>query len=307
MKKTILLFILALILSGIFSCGGGKKEEKGRLRIAATTTMIADAIDNIAKDKVALFPPLCGPGIDPHSYTATTKDIRNLAKADIIFYNGLRLEEQLSGILEKMKDKAIAISSDLPKSQLIAWESGGNTIGFDPHIWNNPDLWSLVIDKIASILSEKDPENKEYYLENSENYKQRINKTNEYAKEQIAIIPENKRILISSHDAFGYFAKYYGFKTLSILGISSQNEAGVQDIQNLADYIATNKIKTIFTETTVNNKSMKALQEAVRARGAEVAISRRALLSDAFASESPANTYIGMIRYNIDVIVEGLK
>lgn len=307
MKKVLLFIICSVIIFSIYSCGDGKKQSKGKLKVIATTTIISDAIKNIAKDKVELFQPLCGPGVDPHSYTATTRDIKNLSSSDIIFYSGLRLEEQLAAILEKMQDRAIAVTADIPKSKLLTWETGGKRIGFDPHIWNNPDLWSMAVVKIAGILAEKDSANKEFYIKNSKDYIKQIRESADFIKKQIELIPESQRVLITTHDAFRYFSAYYGFKNMSLLGISTQNEASVQKIQNLADYIAKHGIKSIFVETIVNEKSLKALQEAVRARGAEVKVAHRPLYSDAFGTEAPEDSYIGMVKYNIVVISEGLR
>ncbi len=309
MKKTIYTGLILLLSTALFSCGEKDKtsSDEVKLKIVTTTTMIADAVENIAGDKVNLYPPLCGPGVDPHSYSTTTRDIKSMSEADIIFYNGLRLEDQMENILKKMKEKSIPAAEAIPESKLLHWESGGHKIGYDPHVWGNPVLWLDVVDRIASVLAEKDTKNKEFYMNNADAYKSKIKETDSFAKEQTALIPEKQRVLITSHDAFHYFADYYGLKSKSILGISTQNEAGVQDIQNLAEFIAEKNIKTIFTETTVNKKTMKALQEAVSARGGKVNISETSLFSDSFGTEAPANTYLGMIRHNVSAVAEGLK
>ena len=309
MKKIIYTGLIFLLSTMLFSCGENDKTsgEEGKLKVVATTTMIADAVENIAGDKVALYPPLCGTGVDPHSYSATTKDIKNMSEADIIFYNGLRLEDQMENILKKMTEKSVPAAEAVPESKLLTWKSGEHKIGYDPHVWGNPVLWLDVVDRIASVLAEKDAENKAFYMNNADAYKDRIKETDSYAKEQTALIPENQRVLITSHDAFHYFAEHYGLKSKSILGISTQNEAGVQDIQNLADFISENEIKTIFTETTDNKKTKKALQEAVSARGGKVNISKEPLFSDSFGTKPPANTYLGMMRHNVNAIAEGLK
>ncbi len=306
---------VAVILTGILalvSCTENKQESTNnksvKLKVTSTTGMITDALLNIAGDKIELIATICGPGIDPHSYIPTTKDIVNISKSDIIIYNGLNLEAKMGEILGSQgKDKAFAIGEAIPTDSLINNSEVSDILDYDPHVWNDPKLWINSVDMLVEVLSDKDPDNASFYRENGKKYIASILEAYEYAKAKYAEIPRNQRVLISEHDAFQYFAKAYDFDVMSVLGMNTDSEAGIKVIQELSDYVVKNKVKSAFVETIINHKGIQALQNAVKSKKWDLNIADKPLYSDALGQESPTDTFIGIIKYNADVIHEALK
>ena len=302
-------FILGFILCITFLVSCNKSENTAdssqKLKITTTTTMLKDLIQTIGGDKVEVI-NLMGEGVDPHLYNASAGDVEKLANADVIIYGGLHLEGKMGDIFGKLENSGkniLDVGSTLDKNLLIF--EAENTP--DPHVWFNTDLWLLEAEAVAAKLSDADPENKEYYMSNLESYKKEINDLTGYIVRRINEIPESKRVLITAHDAFGYFAKQFGLEVKSIQGISTDSEAGTKDISELADFIVKREIKAVFIESSVPRKTIESLQEAVKARGWEVKIGGE-LYSDSLGDkEHDTDTYIKTVKKNVDVITEALK
>ena len=302
-------FILGFILCITFLVSCNKSENTAdssqKLKITTTTTMLKDLIQTIGGDKVEVI-NLMGEGVDPHLYNASAGDVEKLANADVIIYGGLHLEGKMGDIFGKLENSGkniLDVGSTLDKNLLIF--EAENTP--DPHVWFNTDLWLLEAEAVAAKLSDADPENKEYYMSNLESYKKEINDLTGYIVRRINEIPESKRVLITAHDAFGYFAKQFGMEVKSIQGISTDSEAGTKDISELADFIVKREIKAVFIESSVPRKTIESLQEAVKARGWEVKIGGE-LYSDSLGDkEHDTDTYIKTVKKNVDVITEALK
>ena len=302
-------FILGFILCITFLVSCNKSENTAdssqKLKITTTTTMLKDLIQTIGGDKVEVI-NLMGEGVDPHLYNASAGDVEKLANADVIIYGGLHLEGKMGDIFGKLENSGkniLDVGSTLDKNLLI-FEAENNP---DPHVWFNTDLWLLEAEAVAAKLSDADPENKEYYMSNLESYKKEINDLTGYIVRRINEIPESKRVLITAHDAFGYFAKQFGLEVKSIQGISTDSEAGTKDISELADFIVKREIKAVFIESSVPRKTIESLQEAVKARGWEVKIGGE-LYSDSLGDkEHDTDTYIKTVKKNVDIITEALK
>lgn len=303
MRKAVTLFLLLISIAVLAACGGEAADAGGKLRVVSTTGQIHDAVLNIAGDRVTAT-GLLGPGIDPHLYVATEGDVSTFAEADIIFYNGLFLEAQMERILEQLASSktVVALGDAQPEAQLIAVGGGEH----DPHIWNDPVLWSGVVELVRDTLMDEDPDNADFYATNAENYLAEIAATHEYVLEQVATIPEEKRVLITAHDAFGYYARAYGFEVAGLQGLSTESEASTDDVQHLAELIVSRGIPAIFVETSVPPRNIEAVQAAVSAQDFTVNIGG-SLFSDALGERGhEAETYIGMLRYNTNTIVSAL-
>jgi manganese/zinc/iron transport system substrate-binding protein len=305
---------VSLILMTFFllNCTDDKPIENAdgtkKLKVTSTTGMITDALKSIAGDKIELVATICGPGIDPHSYIPTTKDIVNINKSDLIIYNGLNLEAKMGEILGSQgKDKAFAIGDAIPIDSLINNSEKSNILDYDPHVWNDPMLWIYSLYMLVDVLVEKDSSNAEFYRENGEKYIDEVIEAYKYAKEKYSQIPKNQRVLISEHDAFQYFAKAYDFEVMSVLGMNTDSEAGIRVIQELSDYVVRNKVKSAFIETIINQKGIQALQNAVKSKKWDINIAEKPLYSDALGQNPPTDTFVGVIIYNADVIYEALK
>lgn len=276
-----------------------------KLSVVTTIGMITDVVRNVGGDRVDVV-GMMGPGVDPHLYKPTAKDVQRLSSAHIIFYNGLHLESKMGDILAKMSGdtKAVAVSESVNRDQLLKPpEFEGQ---YDPHLWFDVTLWMKTVGKVRDTLSEYDPDNALMYWSNAERYLAKLEELHQYVKTQAARVPSGQRVLVTAHDAFNYFGKAYGFEVRGLQGISTATEAGIADVQELATFIADRRIPAIFVESSVSSRSLEAVKAAVKSKGFNVEIGGE-LFSDAMGNEgTPEGTYIGMVRHNIDTIVNAL-
>lgn len=305
-KGLIILFIsVGLLLAGCSGEQAGKSED-GKINVTATIGMIADIVKNVGGEHVNST-GLMKSGVDPHLYKASQGDIKKLDEADMIFYNGLHLEGKMVDIFEKMEAKkpTIAVTKDIPESELLGANDGA--YAHDPHVWFNVKHWISATETVAKELSKFDPDHEQDYKKNAEDYIVKLEELDQYVSEQIASIPEETRVLVTAHDAFGYFGEAYGIKVMGLQGISTASEYGSKDVSNLRDYLVDNKIKAVFVESSVPQKAIEAVIEGAKEKGHEVKIGGE-LFSDAMGEEgTEEGTYLGMVRHNVDTIVNALK
>jgi manganese/zinc/iron transport system substrate-binding protein len=250
---------------------------------------------------------MMGPGVDPHLYTATESDVELLFDANIIFYGGLHLESRMADVFEQIRQglgkPTIPVSESIPED-LILTSPQFNTA--DPHVWMDVQLWMIVAETIRDKLSEYLPEQAAYFDQNAEAYLTQMEELDEYVSEQIERIPEERRVLVTAHDAFQYYSRAYGIEVYAPQGVTTEAEVGVQDIRETIDLLVDRGIPTIFVESSVSPDVVEAIVAGARARGHEVSIGG-SLFSDAMGEAgTPEGTYLGMIRYNTDTIVSGL-
>ena len=495
MKRIVLIaLVVLLVATGMVWAGGGRERSDG-LTIVATTGHIGDAVARIAPN--AALTVLMGPGSDPHTYFPSTREVQQMQRADIVFWNGLELEIQMTAALQDLGDRGFEVGRAIPESMLLAWEGhhdhddhhdhdhdgdhhhddahahdhgraamgeigefkildrganravvaniednhwhgriptvplgdrvslgaiivsadgrnrdlsdpavndfvvglapgaaggivefvdhgdhvhirgiaeGSTSVVFswthrgelryttppiavhvgheadhdhdgdhhdddhhheadhhdhdhdhgheshghshdhdghhghdhgehDPHVWHDLDLWVIAVEAIAERIAQVDPANAATYRANAQAYIAELRELQAYARQRLNEVPAANRFLVTSHDAFGYLARAYGWQARGILGISTEDEAGVRDIQELAHFIVENGVRAIFFETAADQRATVALQEAVRARGGTVVVSSAALYSDALGERAPTNTFIGAYRHNVDTIV----
>jgi len=273
------------------------------LNIVTTTGMIGDLAENIGGQQVTVT-SLMGTGVDPHLYKATQGDLRKLMKADIIFYNGLHLEGKMQDIFEKMaRNKAVyAVADNLPSNKVIH-----HGVHMDPHVWFDIQLWLQAGDNVLKALIKHDPKHQAQYTENARRYFQKLTELDQWTAQQIASIPVQQRILITAHDAFGYFGQAYGLQVKGLQGVSTAAEFGLQDIKQLKDIIVANKIKAVFVESSVSPRFIESLVKGVEAEGHRLKIGGK-LFSDAMGLANTAEgNYIGMVTHNVKTIVGALK
>ncbi len=306
-------FLFIALLTGLVSCSreegdGGVKNSAGSgvLNLVATTGMITDIAQVVGGEHVKVR-GLMGPGVDPHLYKASAGDVALLSGADLIFYNGLHLEGKMSEIFEQMKKRGIdtvAVTDSIDRSLLeTPPQFEGN---YDPHVWFDVTMWMKAVETVRDTLISTDPANAIEYRANTEAYLTELSALNEYVQSKANLLPEDKRVLITAHDAFSYFGRRYGFEVKGLQGISTVSEAGTQDVQNLAAFIVERRIPAIFVESSVPPKFIEAVQAAVEAKGFDVKVGG-SLYSDAMGNPgTPDGTYIGMVRHNIDTIVGAL-
>lgn len=303
MKK---LIVIILVITIVWSCDNNKASESGLLTVVTTTGMIADIVKNVGKDSVEVT-ALMGPGVDPHLYKATQGDLGRLKCADIIFYNGLRLEGKMGEVFEKLEliKTVIPVARGIDSTFLLDDPVYKNS--FDPHIWFDISLWASTIGEVTTTLIQSDPESAKYYEENAKTYTEELLNLHEWVIAEIQKIPESNRIMITAHDAFNYFGRAYDIEVRGLQGISTLSEFGLKDRVDLVNFIVDRKIKAVFVETSVSEKNIKAIVEGCRQKGHDVIIGGN-LFSDAMGADgTPEGNYIGMVRANVKTIVEALR
>ncbi|MCS5641652.1 MAG: zinc ABC transporter substrate-binding protein [Dehalococcoidia bacterium] len=283
-------------------------EIRGRpIRVVTTIGMIADLAKNIGGEMVEVT-SLMGTGVDPHLYKASAGDVTLVSQADLILYNGLHLEAGISGVLERLSDQkpnqVLAVTKNIDRLKLTAPPEFAGA--YDPHVWFDVTLWTNVAETIRSALVKLMPSAEAHFQTRAKKYILQLEDLHIYVKEKATQIEASKRVLVTAHDAFGYFGQAYGFEVRGLQGISTATEAGTADVRNLAQFIADRKIPAIFVESSVPRQSIEAVQAAVQARKFEVQIGGE-LFSDAMGNpDTKEGTYIGMVQHNIDTIFDGL-
>jgi manganese/zinc/iron transport system substrate-binding protein len=282
-------------------------QSDGRLHIVATTSIVADLARQLGDEFVNVI-ALMGPGIDPHLYRASEGDVTRMQQADLILYNGLHLEGKMAEVFARMQAlgrPTLAVAECVPDSLRLEASGFGGT--YDPHVWMDVRRWQYAARCVAETLARMDTAHASAYHARLEVYLAEMEQTDAYVRQRSAELPPDRRVLVTSHDAFRYFAEAYGWEVRGLLGVSTASEAGAADVQALADFILAKRLPAIFVESSVPERYLKALQEAVTARGHRVRLAGP-LYSDALGDpQTPAGTYTGMIRTNIDTIVDALR
>jgi manganese/zinc/iron transport system substrate-binding protein len=273
--------------------------------VVATTGMVADVARSVGGERVRVT-ALMGPGVDPHLYKASEGDVRRLFRADVVLYTGLHLEARMGEVLEQMggRTRVRAVGEAVPRERLMSPPEFEGA--YDPHVWFDVGLWIHTVGAVEETLSEADPAHAAEYRRRAEAYRGELEALDRYVRAAAARVPPERRVLVTAHDAFGYFGRAYGFQVRGLQGISTASEAGTADVQALAAFIARERIPAVFVESSIPERTIRAVQEAVRARGWRVRIGG-SLYSDAMGTPgTPAGTYTGMVRHNIDTIVGAL-
>lgn len=314
MSKWILTGFLSffLILSG---CAGEEATKSGPpqsypYRAVATVGMVGDIVKAVAGDKADVH-DIMGVGVDPHTYNASTADVKAMQQADIVFYSGLFLEGKMVEMLRRLGEdgqRIHAVTELIGTDYLIHHFAGTNHP--DPHVWMDVQGWMKATQAVEAALVEYDPANKDFYHANTAAYLEKLKQLDEYARQSLASIPTpapgQKPVLVTAHDAFSYFGRAYGIEVHGIQGISTESEAGLQDIQRLVDLIIQRDVKAVFVETSVAEKYVRSLVDGAAARGKKVIIGG-SLFSDAMGQAGTyEGTYIGMIDHNVTIITRAL-
>ncbi|WP_163848185.1 metal ABC transporter solute-binding protein, Zn/Mn family [Pseudooceanicola aestuarii] len=275
------------------------------LHVVATTGMLADAVRAIGGPDVSVT-GLMGPGIDPHSYRQTRSDIVAMTRADLTIWHGLYLEAQMEEFLKELSTRkpVFAAAEEIERKSLISHPDYTNR--HDPHVWMDPGLWRTPVAAIAERLAEALPGRAEAIGQRAEAYLGQIIALDDYADKMLTSVPEPARVLVTAHDAFGYFGRAYGFEVLGIQGISTESEAGLSRIAEVVDTLVTRGIASVFVESSVSDRNVRALIEGAAARGHDVRIGGE-LYSDAMGVPGTyEGTYPGMIDHNVTIIAEAL-
>lgn len=298
---------LFIFLAFLSSCQNTSHDlDKNKLTIVTTTGHIADMVRNVVGDKAEVT-ALMGPGVDPHLYKASLSDLKQLSNADIIFYSGLHLEGKMGEVFHKLSrtKNVVAVSDGIPKEQLLLADSANHIP--DPHIWFDVTLWRFCLQKVKETLVKNNPKDSLYLNQRAFAYDKQLEYLNEMVMEEIASIPEKQRVLVTAHDAFGYFGKRYKMEVLGLQGISTLSEYGLSEITTLTRFLVARNIRSVFVETSVSEKAINSVIEGCKQKGHDIKIGG-SLYSDALgASDTKEGTYIGMFKANVELIKKGLN
>jgi manganese/zinc/iron transport system substrate-binding protein len=301
--RTALLCLLPLLAA---ACGKGDAGiRSGKLRVVATTGMVADLAREVGGEHVVVE-ALMGAGVDPHLYKASAGDRERLRAADLVLYNGKGLEGKMGDVLVKLAraQPVVAVTDVIPDERLLEPEELEGH--YDPHVWFDVALWAECARPVADELARLDPLHRADYEARAERYAALLRGLHEEVRAALAAVPRERRVLITSHDAFRYFGRAYDLEVRGLQGISTVADAGVKDVQQMVDLIVGRGIKAIFVESSVSPKAIEAVQAHVRERGHEVAIGGT-LYSDAMGDAPPEDTYVGMVRANVRTVVSALR
>jgi manganese/zinc/iron transport system substrate-binding protein len=304
----LLIALTALALAaGCAADSGGGADIAGRtVKVTATTNFITDAARVVGGDRAEVT-GLMGPGVDPHLYKASAGDVASLREADVIFYGGLELEGRMTDLLDELsaRQATVAVTRDIPEDALRRpTEFEGK---FDPHVWFSIPLWESAVEVIADGYAEVDPENADGYRERAAAYIEELRALDAEVRRDLAAVPERSRVLVTSHDAFGYFGEEYGFDVVAIQGTSTQTQATTADIERVAEVIADRDVRSVFVESAVAPQTIEAVLAAARERGQQARVGG-SLFADAAGDEgTPEGTYVGMVRHNAGLIAAGLR
>lgn len=283
-------------------------EGEYPIRVVCTTGQVAEMIARIGGDHVAVD-ALMGPGVDPHLYSPVPSDVRKLSAADAIFYSGLHLEGRMASLFVKQaREKAtyaVTEQRELSKDKRLREPPEFEGL-YDPHVWHDPLLWADCVTDAAAMLAEFDPQHADDYRTNAEAYRAELAELDTFCRDELAAIPADRRVLVTAHDAFGYFGKAYDLEVHGLKGISTEEEKDLGRQEEILDMIIERKIPAVFVESAVAPKTVEALVEPCRARGWDLKIGGE-LYADALGPAGTDDaTYAGMIRHNVRTIAEAL-
>ena len=308
MKRSLLNFLGTIlpIFTAMFIATNTVSAADAKIRVTTTTTMVTDLVKSIGGDRVEVQ-SLMGPGVDPHLYKASQADVRKLNQAQVVFYSGLLLEGKLQDLFTKMSatKKVYAVTDSIPKDRVLhPPEFKGH---YDPHVWFDVTMWTQCIDTVVKGLSDIDPAGKADYEKRATDLRKKYKELHDWALHKVSELPGEKRILVTSHDAFNYFGRAYGFQVVGLQGISTVTEVGTADMAKMVDFIKAKKVKAIFVESSVPHNTIdRVSKDAGVTVGGEI-------FSDAMGTPGQMEqgydlgTYEGMIKHNVNTIVNHLK
>ncbi|KZK91808.1 Periplasmic zinc-binding protein TroA precursor [Pseudovibrio sp. W64] len=301
--KAAVFAVTVMVLAGFSSLSAAL--AKAPINAVATVGMVADAVRAVGGDNVTVE-ALMGTGIDPHSYRQTRSDVVKMGRADAIFANGLFLEAQMEDLLLKLQKRkpVFFIGETIDSAKLEG--STAYAGRYDPHVWMSPTLWQGAINGVTEAFVSMDPENEQDYRDNAAAYLAQVQELANYGDKILQTVPQERRVLVTAHDAFTYLGRDFNLEVVGIQGISTNSEAGLQRIETLVDLLVDRKVTAVFVESSVSERNIRALVEGAAAKGHKVEVGGE-LFSDAMGqSNTYEGTYIGMIDHNMTSITRAL-
>ena len=281
-----------------------QQNELQKEYVVCTTNIIADVVKVVLPQDIKVI-SLMGESVDPHLYKAGHKDLEYLQEAKVIVENGLHLEGKMAEVLVKLQryKTVISMSDGVEEPKLINISEDI----YDPHIWFDVQLWKGAVIHMAQEMTIVYPERKLEINANLKAFSEKLDSLDRWVTTKMQSVDHNQRVLVTAHDAFSYFGKAYGTEVRGLQGISTQSEFGLKDVSDLVSFLVDRKIPAVFVETSVSEKSIRAVVEGCEKRGHKVKIGGQ-LYSDALGGKTePGNTYMNMVSTNVTTIVNALK
>lgn len=290
------------VAGGPMTAVNGEPPKAGRLTVVCTTTMIADVARVIAGD-AAEVKGIMRAGEDPHVYDVRPRDVQMLAEADLILMNGLHLEATLAHVVENNAKGKVVKLAETPV--IVPLESEATRGAPDPHCWFNVSYFRVYAERARDGLIDADPKNAEGYRQRADAYLKQLDELHEWVKKEIETVPRERRVMVTSHDAFQYFGRTYFIDVFAVIGISTEQQPKPQDVQRLESLVRERGVKALFIETSVSKTLNDLVEKIAKTTGAKLG---GTLYSDSLgAPDTPTGTYLGMIRHNVRTVVDALK
>lgn len=307
-KRYFLLFLVACLVAVISAPGCAPQvaeRDQGTLKVLTSTSIVEDLVREIGGKRVSVT-NLIPAGVDPHTYKPVASDLNKIENAQLVVFIGRGLEGRLGEVLAGLDPSKV---TTLPLAGVDDQDTPLDTAegGSDPHIWMDPNLWASAAESVAKALSTADPDNAAYYNENAERYRTQLSELVRESAAELEKIPSTRRVLITPHDAFGFFGQRFNIRTEGLQGLSTATEASAARVRVLADLIAEREIPAIFYETIQPANTMDALAKAARAKGVEVKVAGPLYTDSLGPAGSGAATYLEMFRKNVQTIVQALQ
>ena len=296
-------FSLPILAAGLILGGCSDNSVPGGKKIVAcTTTMIHDIGKILAEDKLDIR-GIMKAGEDPHIYELKPHDTKLIIEADLILMNGLHLESQMGHVIkQKAQGKVVRLAQD-PRIHTLGSENKDGAP--DPHCWFNPDYFKVYVEKACDALAEVDPDNAHTYKTRSEAYLKELDELHAWGRKAIAEIPQERRVLVTSHDAFQYFGRAFKIEVAAIGGISTETDPTPQDRLKLEALVRERGTKALFIETSVRDALNTMIKQIAADTGAKIG---GKLHSDSLGKPGGgADTYLTMLKHNLTTVIEALR
>ena len=301
MKKIINSIIVMMTITALFltGCGSAPKSSDSRLKVLTSTTFLADITRNIAGDRVSVD-SLLPTGADPHAYQAAPSDVAKIAESDLLILNGLEYEHFIEPLLENAGGERLILEAT---AGLSPREDAGSEHGVDPHMWLDPNLVITYVENIRAGLTAVDAEGAQIYKANADAYIAQLKELDTWIVEQVNIIPAERRLLVTNHEAVGYFAERYGFEVVGAVIPSLSTDAGTsaKELAALIEQIKATGAPAIFLGEVENSDLADQIAAETNAKVVDD------LHLESLTDGAPAATYIDMMKHNVTRIVYGLK
>ncbi|MEX1219112.1 MAG: zinc ABC transporter substrate-binding protein [Solirubrobacterales bacterium] len=302
----------AVLASGCSNLGertGSEAVGSGEVDVVTTTNFITDTVRQIGGRRVSVR-ALMGPGVDPHLYKASAGDVGALRDADVIFHGGLFLEAKMEEVFDEIGESrpVRAVTDSMPRELLLAAQTGASAEEeYDPHVWFDPTLWRYAAQEVRDGLTEADPKGARIYSRNTREFLADLRRMDQETRRILVQIPERRRVLVTSHDAFRYLGRRYGVEVAAIQGISTAAEATTEEIEQIARLVAERGVRSVFIESSVPRQTVEAVLASAREMGQDTTIGGELYSDSAGELGTPEGTYQGMFRSNVEKLFRGLR